>query len=563
MKVLIAQLNTTPRDFNGNLAQIKMAIEKGIAANVDLIVTPEASINGYGSKDCLYSKNFIEAGLSCLQDIVSSTKGHNFTLVVGYFDYNHTGVGKPFRNMAAVIKNGKIVATYAKHLLPFYDVFDEGRYFEPGKELTVVKINGEKWAICICEDCWADKGQDDYNYTDNPLAAYQKIGVTNVISLNSSPFVQGKPQVRWKMLRQCFKKGTIIYVNQIGGQDDLVFDGQSMIIQDGVLTYLCKETMNLSFDVAETKSNNYLDSLLFKSKSVDDSLFDVLILGLRDYVRKSGFTDVVVGSSGGIDSAVVIALACEAFGPEHVHGIRMPSVYSSEHSKNDAKQLHENLRCWDYLFPIEHESLLKSLNNCFLQTNKTLGKYNTIADQNIQARIRCQCLMHFANAFGALVLGTGNKSELAVGYFTLYGDSAAAYSPINDLYKMQVYALAKHINKKALKEIIPQNILNKAPSAELAPGQVDESDLLPYPILDQIIKAYVEFYVSDFNEFLTLSHDDKIITEWCKSKNAFEKYQKMIGLIDRSEFKRRQLAPGIKVSRVAFGTGRRLPIVKG
>lgn len=626
MKVLLAQINTTPRDFSGNLESILKGIREADSGKADLVVFPEAAIPGYLAKDLVYNAQFMDQNLLNLQRVVEYSRTFNCHIVVGYFDYNRNGWGKPFRNMAAVIHKGMIVGTYQKQLLPFYDVFDEGRYFQPGEDLCVFKINGEKWGVCICEDVWNDKGQDDYNYDNNPLARYRKLGVDNIISLNSSPFTIGKPARRRDMLELSSRAGgKIIYVNQKGGQDELIFDGHSLIAQEGV-TIFQADASSLShndyflFDLKENKTEygifvgkgNYDDTNKYKC------LKQMLVLGLRDYVRKSGFTQIVIGESGGIDSAVVTALAAEALGARNVHAIMMPSVedanqtadkiqlkYSSQGSIDDAKALIKNIGCWGYFHPIcvEQDTILTDKcfradpvdmsknRNCWGDNLVALahrdGKCNPVADENRQARKRGEIVMYFSNKYGALALTTGNKTEIGVGYCTLYGDMNGGFAPINDLLKMDVYGLAKHINEEAKREIIPNNIITKAPSAELAPDQADEKSLLPYPILDRIVSAYIHDYISELDDFITLCDDQCKVADvnnwglkpnavseeytcwdncrkWAKTDpTAKEQYARMIRLTDRSEFKRRQAAPGLKVHTIAFGTGRRLPIVKG
>ena len=569
MKIVIAQTNTTPLDFQSNTDQIKLAMETARAdTTISLVVTPELSITGYLVKDLMYNHDFVEQNLRWLQEIVTFSAGSQYSTVVGYIDKNYNGRGKPFRNMLAVIKNGTVVARYQKQLLPFYDVFDEGRYFEPGNKLAVVEIDGEKWGLAICEDIWNDKDTDDYNYKTNPLAQYREMGIHNIISINSSPYVMGKPAERIKTLRESFAKGTLIYVNQIGGQDDLVFDGHSLIVETGRVTYKAERTIKSTSHVCTTGNEHYIDvDVMEKVKGSEEDpiglLWDMLILGLRDYIKKSGFNSVVFGSSGGIDSAVIAALACDAIGAENVYGIRMPSIHSSDHSLDDAKKLQKNLQFNDSLLPIKHIELLSEYNKVFakIKDDKGYKGYNDVADQNMQARIRGAAVMHASNAFGMLPLSTGNKSELSVGYCTIYGDMCGGFAPINDVYKTIVYALAEYFNKKNKKELIPVNIIRKPPSAELAPDQKDDDNLLPYEILDPILYAYIECYIGDFYEFISTDDLPEEVKVWAVTPNAKAQYDRMISLVDRTEFKRRQAAPGIKVSKVSFGTSRRVPIV--
>lgn len=591
MKIALCQVNTTPGDFDGNAQKILHLMEQGMRDKADMIVFPELTIPGYLCRDMMFRKGFVAQNLATLRKIenhyrhlepdTSSPK-----VVLGYIDYNRTGCGKPFRNMAAVIGPGGIVlGTYAKQLLPFYDVFDEGRYFEPGTELLVFEAAERRWGVCICEDVWNDKGSEYYNHHSNPISKYLDIGIQNIVSINSSPYLRGKPAARVKMLhKSMLRLSCLVYVNQTGGQDELVFDGNSIVFVNRDCVYGCGATESYCLYDPGHQGDYYTQAENRLTK--DESLIvkNMLVDGLRDYITKSGFKSVVVSSSGGIDSAVVLVLACEAIGPQNVHAIRQPSMFSSDGSKNDAFALHKNLGCHDYLVPVDH---MPAVNHLTESLRRTAGRftalfqnkeYNPVADENIQARIRGSNAMWFSNATGSLLLTTGNKTELALGYCTLYGDMNGGFAPISDLYKMEVYALANYINKD--KEIIPERIIKKAPSAELAPGQTDEASLLPYPILDNIVRGYIEDHIGDFEAFKEYAHkrgyqeDGRVCldvseeypvtptTEWVKGDDACLDYERMIRMIDRNEFKRRQAAPGIKVSRVAFGTGRRLPIVK-
>lgn len=566
MKIMMCQINTTPGDFKGNVDQIKALITKAFEEEVDLAVFPELSIPGYLVRDMIYEKGFVEKNLRAVQEIIAHYDVCHFenrgpvrpVVVVGYIDENRSGVGKPFQNIAVAIHKGLIEGTYKKQLLPFYDVFDEGRYFEPGTDLTIIKVGDRRFGIIICEDGWNDKGMDDYNYRVCPLQRYRDAGVNDIISLNSSPFVKGKPERRMEMIRRSSENGIIVYVNQIGGQDELVFDGNSFICKNGaIVDEISVYDENQTYKIYDEETSGSL----YKPQGDDmDVLYAALKIGLGDYIRKSGFSEIVVGSSGGIDSAVVLALAADVLGADKVHGIRMPSKYSSEGSVLDALALHKNLGCNDYLVPISHLEEIQEVNK---QLN-VLGdrKYNKVADENWQARERGRIIMHFSNAYGVLPLTTGNKTELALGYCTLYGDMNGGFAPINDLYKLDVKDVARYINKKAGKEIIPVAIIDKAPSAELAPGQTDEASLLPYPILDPIVRHYIEDYIGDFDNFTLIPNNNSKILNWVQLEGAKAQYDRMIRLIKLNEFKRRQAAPGIKVCKVAFGTGRRLPIVK-
>lgn len=566
MKVCLGQINTTPGDFEGNLAKIFSGIDRANAAQCDVIVFPELTISGYLSQDLVYNDAYIDRNLEVLAEITTYTEkcNPNLHVVVGFIDRND-GVGKPLFNMAAVIADGRIVALYRKQLLPFYDVFDELRYFEPGRDLTILEISGKKVGIAICEDLWNDKGTDDYNYDKNPLSLYREQDVDVILSLNSSPYVHGKGERRIKVINPD-EDISLVYVNQRGGQDELVFDGQSFVMHDSELLHLSTNLFEDSFDVVE------LDQPASKSDTQFVELFDLLVLSLRDYVQKSGFSQIVLASSGGVDSAVVCKIACCAVGSKNVHAIRMPSIFSSDHSRSDAIALHENLGCWDYEVPIDHEAVVTMLKNQFSVNRDSENlvtaindqdQYASVADENIQARLRDLYVMHFSNAYGAMPISTGNKTESACGYYTHF-DMNFSFAPIKDLYKFQVIDIARQY------EDIPTNIWKKAPSAELAHGQTDEESLMPYAILDPIVRSYVEEYVSTFDGFCgwfeqlqsVVSSDMNIVSSWVTSSTAEMDYNRIVSLIGRMEYKRRQTCPGTKVSKVAFGIGRRIPIVE-
>ncbi|MBO6558190.1 MAG: NAD(+) synthase [Pseudomonadales bacterium] len=573
MKVCLGQINTTPGDFEKNLAAIRSGMAAASQAEADLLVFPELTIPGYLSQDLFYNPDFVEANLSVLDEILASSRDFpGLHVVVGYVGRNPS-VGKPLTNMAGVVANGEMVCEYQKQLLPFYDVFDELRYFEPGTSPSIFELSGRKIGIAICEDLWNDKGTDDYNYENNPLEQYKQAGVDVVVSLNSSPFVHEKCFQRMSHITPSTESGlTVVYVNQVGGQDELVFDGQSFVASAGKIQFLSDVVFEDSFPTIDLGAT---DSTMVPAaiESTRVSLKDLLVLGLRDYVRKSGFDQVVLASSGGVDSAVVCMLACEALGAENVHAIRMPSVFSSEHARDDAQRLHEQLGCWDYEMPVSHEDLVASLNaNYQVHDNeKNLVKrkidadeYGHVADENIQARLRDVYVMHFSNAYGAIPLSTGNKTEAGCGYYTHF-DMNFSYAPIKDLYKYQVVNLAKSDNR------VPKNIWQKPPSAELAEGQTDEAALMPYAILDPIVLGYVEEYVTTFERFCDwvngmdvtgVTGDEAILRSWLSRSDAKEDYRRIVSLIGRMEYKRRQSCPGTKVSKVAFGIGRRIPIVE-
>ena len=574
MKVCLGQINTTPGDFEENLARIRLGMAEAAVRGADLIVFPELTIPGYLSQDLLYNPDFIARNLEVLAQVRhESRRFPGLHVVLGYLGRN-PGTGKPFTNLAGVIADGALVCAYQKQLLPFYDVFDELRYFEAGTSTCIFELCGHRIGVAICEDLWNDKGADDYSYENNPLEQYRRANVDILVALNSSPFVHGKCAQRLAHIAPATGSGlTIVYVNQVGGQDELVFDGQSFVARNREIQFLSSVVFEDSFpvvDLGQPGSSLPVDQAL---RGAGVPLKDLLVLGLRDYVQKSGFEQVVLASSGGVDSAVVCMLACEAMGPENVHAIRMPSVFSSEHSRDDARILHKQLGCWDYEMPVQHEAMVMALNaayqahvddNNLVQGRISTDNYGYVADENIQARLRDIYVMHFSNAYGAMPLSTGNKTESGCGYYTHF-DMNFSYAPIKDLYKFQVVALAKEDAR------VPDNIWRKPPSAELTEGQTDEASLLPYAILDPIVMAYVEEYVTTFERFRDwvtgldcqgITGDEEALRQWLVRADAERDYHRLVSLIGKMEYKRRQTCPGTKVSRVAFGIGRRIPIVE-
>lgn len=586
MKICLGQINTTPGDFAGNLAALKKGVDVASSAQCDLIVFPELSIPGYLSQDLLYRSGFIDQNLAVLEELRAYTAEQcdGLYVVCGYVTRN-LGVGKPFYNVAGVLKEGQLIGEYRKQLLPFYDVFDELRYFEPGNNLLMIEIQGKKVGIAICEDLWNDKGSDDYVYDNNPLEQYRAQQVDVLLSLNSSPFVHGKSWQRLEKIAPGTVDGkdlTIVYVNQRGAQDELVFDGQSFVVKGGDLLHLSEGVFEDTFDVVDIFNCKPTIADVADPGNKEDvknrspSLRELLVLGLQDYVHKSGFDQLVLASSGGVDSAVVCMLACEAIGANNVHAIRMPSIYSSDHAAMDAIALHKNLGCWDYEVEIEHQPVIDMLQRAYEQhlgdennlvARKTSSNsYSKVADENIQARLRDLYVMHFSNAYGAMPLSTGNKTESACGYYTHF-DMNFSFAPIKDIYKFQVFDLAK-ANRD-----IPENIWQKPPSAELAHGQTDEASLLPYSVLDAIVQSHIEDHVSEFANFIIwvndkVSHGERVssdaayLAKWLYHDASQLSYQRIISLIGKMEYKRRQTCPGTKVSKVAFGIGRRLPIVE-
>lgn len=541
MKIALAQLNPTVGDIKNNCEKIIMYIKEAKKANMDLIVFPELSIIGYPPKDLLYNPDFLETSYSALNELIlPETNGIGVIVGIATKDKEKDYM---LHNSALLLYNGKIIGQADKTLLPNYDVFDEQRYFEPAKSRTCFDFKGMRLAVNICEDIWNDKDfWERPRYDIDVLEEQYKLNPDIFINISASPYNLGKQELRTKMVKQISKKYKLplIYVNQVGGNDELIFDGNSFAINsngDRVVNL-----RSFSEDIAFVDTEN-LDELkpLQEIKEDISWVHDALILGLRDYFRKTGFKKAVVGLSGGIDSAVTCALAVKALGRENVLGVSMPSRYSSEGSKDDARDLAQNLGIQYRVIPIE--DVFKSYISIFNKDGNVLGD---LAEENLQARIRGNYLMFISNREGYMVLTTGNKSEIAVGYCTLYGDMSGGLAVISDVPKTMVYELAKYINRDKI--IIPLSTIEKAPSAELRPNQKDTDSLPPYEILDDILKSYIE--------------DDKSISEIIADGYDKDLVRDVIRKVNNAEYKRKQAAPGLKVTTKAFGVGRRMPIAQ-
>jgi len=541
MKITLAQLNPTVGDISGNLVQLTDVLKKE-AKNTDLIIFSELFLCGYPPKDLLERFAFLKELQTAIQSILKISKNYPETGIL-FGAPTHTGksYGKGLYNSAILIQNGKILAQVNKTLLPTYDVFDEARYFDSSEEVNLISFKNEKLGISICEDAWNDP-EMWYRpiYILDPIAKLAEKGATLLINISASPFNLGKDEVRYRLIKNHVEKHKqpFIFVNQIGGNDELIFDGGSFVINQNcelVEQFPAFKPYCSSIDLNQAKR-----SLDFKPHESIKSIFDGLVLGLHDYVKKCGFRDVLVGLSGGIDSAVTCVLAVAALGPERVWGVTMPSMYSSSGSVDDSKKLAENLGIKFHVIPIKnvYNSYIKELQPTFN------GLEEDITEENIQARIRGNYLMALSNKFGHLVLSTGNKSEIAMGYCTLYGDMSGGLGVISDVPKTMVYQLAQHINRE--KEIIPQAIITKAPSAELRPNQTDQDSLPPYDMLDDILNLYLQ-------EGFSAS---EIIDKGFSKETVYQ----VIKTVDQNEYKRRQSASGLKVTSKAFGSGRRMPI---
>ncbi|MBD0392855.1 MAG: NAD+ synthase, partial [Microcoleus sp. C1-bin4] len=537
-----------------------------------LLLTPELSLIGYPPRDLLMNPSFIAAAGAQLQ-LLAQALPPKLAVIAGTVVPNANAVqlgGKSLFNSAVLLQNGAVKKVFHKRLLPTYDVFDEDRYFEPGENSNYFTLGELKIGVTICEDLWNNEEfWGKRSYAGDPVSDLAKLGVDLVVNLSASPYSAGKRGVRSAMLQHSVIRCgiPIIYANQIGGNDDIIFDGSSFAVNRKgdliqVLASFETDFVVLEYDAAKQDlvgSNQQSAAgieaapLSFYPAVGDAEIWAALVLGVRDYVRKCGFSKVVLGLSGGIDSALVAAIASCAIGPENVLGVLMPSPYSSDHSVNDALELARNLGIAIEQLPIGDlmETYDRTLADLFVNT--TFG----IAEENIQSRIRGNLLMAISNKFGHLLLSTGNKSEMSVGYCTLYGDMNGGLAVISDVPKTRVYSLCRWLNSEfeqgkneALlgKEIIPVNIINKAPSAELKPGQVDQDSLPAYDVLDDILQRFIEHHESA-QQIIAAGHDEAVV-------------KRVVKLVTQAEFKRRQAAPGLKISDRAFGTGWRMPIAK-
>lgn len=548
MKIAIAQINPTIGDLLFNAQKILEAAQRAASSGARLLLTPELSLCGYPPRDLLLNPSFVEAMGISLQNLAQDLPP-NLAVLVGTVEQNLeasiTG-GKTLFNSIALLEDGKVKQVFHKRLLPTYDVFDERRYFEAGLQANYFTLDDIHIGVTICEDLWNDEEfWGKRTYAVNPIADLAILGVDLIVNLSASPYTVGKQQLRETMLKHSAVRfqQPIIYANQVGGNDDLIFDGRSFALNrqgEVMCRALGFDTDLLVVEFDETQRDLQLSSVEPAYESEDEEIWQALVLGVRDYARKCRFSKVVLGLSGGIDSAIVAAIASAALGKENVLGVLMPSPYSSEHSISDAVALADNLGIKTNLLPIGElmQGFDQTLGDLFAGTEFGL------AEENIQSRIRGNLLMAIANKFGYLLLSTGNKSEMAVGYCTLYGDMNGGLAVIADVPKTRVYSLCQWLNRN--KEIIPQNVLTKAPSAELKPGQVDQDSLPPYEILDDILQRLVHNHQSA-TQIVAVGHDSVIV-------------DRVIQMVARAEFKRRQAPPGLKITDRAFGTGWRMPI---
>ena len=539
MNAGLAQINTTVGDFAGNTDKILRAYRELVKQGADFVITPELAVCGYPPMDLVFRSGFIAAAERHVNALAIDTG--EVPLIVGTVEPNASPHGRPCHNSAVVLQRGRRTAVAHKSLLPTYDVFDEGRYFEPAGAVTTVPIAGRRAGLTVCEDLWTAEFLPRDYYGRSPLRDLEKAGVDLLLNLSASPFEAGKPARRRAMLGGIARqlKVPLVYANLVGGNDQLVFDGHSLAFDaDGALA---AHLPGFREDIALVKIPPDAPFPLAEHADVAD-VHDALVLGLRDYLAKCGFRQVVIGLSGGIDSAVTAALAVAALGKENVLGVTMPGPFSSPGSIDDSLALARNLGIECHTVPIGggFEAMEKQLAPVFA------GRAPDITEENLQARLRGITLMALSNKFNRMVLSTGNKSELAVGYCTIYGDMAGGLALISDVPKTMVYQLAAHINRHG--ELIPPNTIDKPPSAELRPDQKDQDTLPPYDILDEILRLYVEEQLT--TEEIAARGFDPDTVRWVAHK------------VDTNEYKRQQAAPGIKVTSKAFGIGRRVPIAQ-
>ena len=536
MRIASGQFNATVGDLSGNVEKMKRMWSQAVSAGADLVLFPELAICGYPPEDLVYKRQFVEDNRAALDDLAAACPGK--TLVVGFVDSSD---GDLF-NAAAVIQEGRILATYHKGLLPNYSVFDEQRYFVPGDRPVVFDIAGLRTAVTICQDIWDEQWL---------ARLFNRIGrIDLMVNISASPFHMNKIFTRCKIVAACADifGGAVAYCNLVGGQDELVFDGRSILADStGKIVTMARafEEDLLVADIEINKGGARVKPLQPPAPQPQEPVEEVyhaLVLGTRDYTHKNSFGQVLLGISGGIDSAVTAAVAAAALGPQNVICVTMPSRFNSPETIADAKRVADNLGCPLLTIPIE--PILTPFN----ESLKAEPRWNDkgLAYENLQARIRGMILMSLSNQLGALVLTTGNKSEVSVGYSTLYGDTAGGFATIKDVTKTMVYELAAYINKRAGREVIPEDVIRRVPSAELRPNQKDQDSLPEYDLLDRIITGYVE--------------QDKSARELAASGLPAHEVERVIRMVDRNEYKRRQSAPGVRITPKAFGKDRRLPI---
>ncbi len=542
MKIALGQINPTVGDFQGNADKMIDFSRRAQAAGAGLILFPELSVCGYPPRDLVERPSFVARNRESVERIAADTQG--IAVICGLVTPAQAETGKSVMNSAALLKDGRVAFLQSKMLLPTYDVFDEMRNFAPARSQVLFPFCGKQMALTICEDAWNDKHYWNKRlYTFDPVESLVHAGGNFLLNISASPFWLGKRDVRRNMLASIARNYSVpvAMVNQVGGNDSLIFDGSSLVLNPA--GEVIARGKSFEEDLIYFDSDKLTGEVHEQIEGEEATVYAALVLGTRDYVRKCQFKQVIIGLSGGIDSALTAAIAVDALGPENVIGVGMPGPYSSQGSIDDARALAKNLGIRFELLCITEpfESYLKTLKNVFA------GRKEDTTEENIQSRIRGGLLMAMSNKFGAIVLSTGNKSELGVGYCTLYGDMAGGLAVISDVPKTLVYKLSHYVNSR--RPVIPQSSLEKPPSAELRPDQKDSDSLPPYDVLDAILEDYVED-----------SHPAEKIAE--ERGFDLELVRKVIRMVERAEYKRQQAAPGLKITAKAFGYGRRFPIAK-
>jgi len=545
MRIALGQINTTVGDLGGNADLIVRTARAAAEGGARLVVFPELSLTGYPPRDLVEKPSFLERTQQHLARLAAETAHLDIALILGYVGRSEVPAGKRATNSAAVVERGRVVFQQNKALLPTYDVFDETRYFQPAERQSLCAIGGQRVALTICEDAWNDKQFWERRlYRRDPVEELAQAGAEMLISINASPYHIGKRELRREIFANTARryKIPVIYVNQVGGNDSLIFDGSSFALdaEARVIASGASFREDLVFLDTEAGPGDQHESLPEECEAV----YEALALGTRDYIRKCGFQRVLIGLSGGIDSSLTAAIAVDAVGRENVVGVGMPGPYSSEGSLTDARALAANLGIRFEVVKITgiYESYLAALDPLFA------GRERDVTEENIQARIRGAILMALSNKWSVLALTTGNKSELAMGYCTLYGDMCGGLAVISDVPKTLVYELARVANRRHA-DAIPESVFRKPPSAELRPNQTDQDTLPPYDLLDRILSAYVEDYQTPRRIAETLGLEVGFVSE-------------IINKVDGNEYKRQQAAPGLKVTTKAFGIGRRFPIAQ-
>jgi NAD+ synthase/NAD+ synthase (glutamine-hydrolysing) len=545
MRVALGQINTTVGDIAGNLAIITRMARVASERRAELAVFPELSITGYPPRDLVEKRSFPDRSEAGLCQLAEDTKDLPLAIVVGYVGRSQESTGKQATNSAAILQGGRIMLRQTKMLLPTYDVFDEGRNFVPGRQQSIWALGTENLALTICEDSWNDKLFWTHRlYSRDPVDELMQQGASLLVSINASPYHMGKRELRREMFRSMAQRHRVpaIMVNQVGGNDQVVFDGSSFAMDaDGnVIASAASFREDLIVVDTAARSGDEREDLANETEAV----YEALVLGTRDYIRKCGFSRVLIGLSGGIDSSLTAVVAVDAVGRENVRGVAMPGPYSSDHSVRDAKEMAERLGIQFDIIPITpaYDEMLATLRPVFE------GRAPDVAEENVQARLRGLTLMSLSNKFGAMVLTTGNKSEIAVGYCTLYGDMCGGLAVISDVPKTMVYELSRIANQRHA-GAIPEFVFKKPPSAELRPDQKDSDSLPPYDVLDAILRLYVE----DMRSPAEIAEELNVTLDLVKD---------VARKVDRNEYKRQQAAPGLKVTSKAFGIGRRFPIAQ-